>query len=441
MSEGRSDAAAPDQSEFPLSGAEPPRNGQRALAIGGVLAVFALAGLAVLFHWLTSGRYIESTDDAYVGGNLVQITPQVAGTVVGVRAQDTDFVKAGQILIELDKADSAVALDEAEAQLARTVRQVRHLMATTAQYMATVELRRAELAKARDDLARRERLTGSGAVSAEETQHARDAISAAGATLKVALRQAAAHRTLVEGTTLENHPEVRGAAARVREAHLAWSRTAMTAPVSGFVARRNAQLGQRVSPGTPLMTVVALDNLWVDANFKEAQLAALRIGQPVRLHADLYGGRVEYKGRIAGFGAGTGSAFALLPPQNATGNWIKVVQRVPVRIALDPEALRQHPLQIGLSMQVAVDIREQNGERLPQVAQPQPVPPAVAAAAAAASASRPAERRIAAIIAANRVVEQADEDATAGPGDADTRQSKSAGGPLAARRSASQIAK
>jgi membrane fusion protein (multidrug efflux system) len=423
------------------SGAEP-RNGQRVLAIGGVLALFALAGAAVLFYWMTTGRYVESTDDAYVGGNLVQITPQVAGTVIAVKAQDTDFVQAGQVVVELDKADSGVALDEAEAQLARSVRQVRHLMATTAQFAATVQLRRAELAKARADLMRRDGLGASGAVSGEETQHARDAITTAAAMLDVAQQQAAAHRALVEGTTVDNHPEVRSAAARVRDAHLTWSRSVMTAPVSGFVARRNVQLGQRVSPGTPVMTVVALDQVWVDANFKEAQLAGLRIGQPVRLRSDLYGSDVEYEGRIVGFGAGTGSAFALLPAQNATGNWIKVVQRVPVRIALDPAQLQQHPLQVGLSMQVEVDIRNRDGERLPKSAQSQPAAQAMAAAPARALAAQQAERRIAAIIAASFIQEpQATagaEPATAAAGAEDapgaTASSRPVRNRLAARR-------
>ncbi|MSQ70724.1 MAG: HlyD family efflux transporter periplasmic adaptor subunit [Betaproteobacteria bacterium] len=403
-------------------------------AITGVLGAFALAGFAVLFYWVTTGRYIESTEDAYVVGNLVQITPQVPGTVTAVTAQDTDFVKAGQILIELDKADSAVALDAAEAQLARSVRQVRHLMATTAEFAATVELRGAELRKARQDLARRDGLAGSGAVSAEETQHARDAITAADASLTLARQQAAAHRTLVDGTTLENHPEVRSAAARVREAHLAWSRTAMTAPVSGFVARRNVQLGQRVSPGTPLMTVVALDQVWVEANFKEAQLASLRVGQPVRLRADLYGAGVEYQGRIAGFGAGTGSAFALLPAQNATGNWIKVVQRVPVRIALDAAQLQQHPLQIGLSMQVEVNIRDGSGERLPRLARSQPAVAPVTTPSATTAATKHAEQRVATIIAAQRAGEQSAAIAGLADDDAERTRAESARNDSAAAR-------
>ncbi|HUI60591.1 MAG TPA: HlyD family efflux transporter periplasmic adaptor subunit, partial [Steroidobacteraceae bacterium] len=218
------------------------------------------------------------------------------------------------------------------------------------------------------DLERRERLGGSGAISAEELQHARDTVTGAEAAVMSAKEQLAGNQARVDGTTLEDHPDVRNAAAAVRNAYLAYSRTVLPAPVSGFVARRNVQLGQRVGPGTALMAVVPLDQVWVDANFKEPQLAGMRVGQPVTLVADLYGKGIVYHGKVAGFGAGTGSAFALLPAQNATGNWIKIVQRVPVRVALDPRELAQHPLQIGLSMKAEVSVRDGSGERLPELA-------------------------------------------------------------------------
>src|SRR5215472_12648455 len=320
--------------------------------------------------WFASGRYHESTDDAYVGGNLVQVTPQVAGTVLAIHADDTDFVTSGQTLVELDKADSRVALDQAEAQLAKTVRSVRNLLATDSQLQANVEQRRAELARAREDFARRSKLDADvpGAVAAEELQHARDAVAAATAALDAASRQLAAQRTLTDHTTIDTHPDVRDAAAKVREAYLAYARTALPAPVSGFVARRAVQVGQRVGPGAALMTVVPLDQVWVDANFKENQLAGMRVGQPVILTADLYGGNVKYHGKVVGFGAGTGSAFSLLPAQNATGNWIKIVQRVPVRIALDPREVAANPLQIGLTMKADIDVSKESGARLPQLA-------------------------------------------------------------------------
>jgi len=334
-----------------------------------LLAVVVIAGGAWGVYWAKVLRYTQSTDDAYVGGNVVQITPQISGTVIAIGADDTQFVKAGQSLVRLDQADARVALDQAEAQLARTVRDVRNLYATSAQLEATAQQRATDLQAAQSDLARRTRLGSSGAVSGEELQHALDAVKAAQAALLAARQQLAANRARVDGTTLENHPQVRDAAAAVRNAYLTLARTELPAPVTGFVARRSVQLGQRVGPGTALMAVVPLDQVWVDANFKEPQLARMRLGQPVQLTADLYGTHVVYHGKVAGFGAGTGSAFALLPAQNATGNWIKIVQRVPVRVALDPREIASHPLQIGLSMKADVDVHDGAGDaRLPQLA-------------------------------------------------------------------------
>lgn len=335
------------------------------LVVGGFVAI----GFAYAAYWAIHLRYLQSTDDAYVGGNIVQITPQIAGTVVAVGADDTAFVKAGQTLVRLDQADAQVALEQAEAQLGRAVREVRSLFATSGQLQAAVTMRQSDVAKAKEDLARRERLAGSGAISKEDVQHARDAARSAEAALVAAQQELAANRARVDRTTVENHPDVKNAAARVHDAYLNYARTALPAPVAGYVAKRSVQLGQRVTPGMPLMAVIPLDQVWVDANFKEAQLAAMRVGQPVELTADIYGSKVIYHGRVAGFGAGTGAAFALLPAQNATGNWIKIVQRVPVRIVLDRRELAEHPLQIGLSMQVEVDTHERGGERLPQIAQ------------------------------------------------------------------------
>jgi membrane fusion protein (multidrug efflux system) len=233
---------------------------------------------------------------------------------------------------------------------------------------AAVEAKQTDLNRVQSDLERRSRLGASGAVSGEELQHARDAVKAAQADLNAARQQLAANRARIDGTTLKDHPEVRDAAAAVRNAYLTWARTDLPTPVSGFVARRNVQLGERVAPGTALMAVVPLDQVWVDANFKEPQLSRMRVGQPVTLSADLYGGRVVFHGKVAGFGAGTGAAFSLLPAQNATGNWIKIVQRVPVRVALDPNEIAAHPLQVGLSMRADVEVRDQSGARLPQLA-------------------------------------------------------------------------
>ena len=341
---------------------------RRKLWLAIVAGAFVAIGAAYGAYWATVLRYSQSTDDAYVNGNVVQITPQISGTVVSIAADDTQFVKAGQPLVRLDQADAKVALDQTEAQLAKTVREVRNLFATTAQLQAAVQLRQTDLSQAQADLARRVQLGKSGAVSGEELQHARDAVKGAESALLAAQQQLAANRARIDRTTLEDHPDVRNAAAAVRNAYLNYARTTLPAPVSGFVARRNVQLGQRVSPGAPLMAVVPLDQVWVDANFKEPQLAGMRVGQPVTLTADLYGNNIRYHGKVVGFGAGTGSAFSLLPAQNATGNWIKIVQRVPVRVALDAREVAEHPLQIGLTMKAVVNVHDDSGVRLPQLA-------------------------------------------------------------------------
>ena len=369
-------------------------NKRRVLLIG-VIGLFLLAGAGYTVYWLLHGRWHETTDDAYVGGNLVQITPQVAGTVLAIHADDTDYVKGGQTLVSLDKADARVVLDHAEAQLAKTVRSVRNLRATSTEGEANVTMRRAELRKAEQDLARRRSVEASGAVSGEELQHAIDAVNSARAALQAAEQQLAAQRAMVDRTDVHDHPDVLASAARVREAYLGLSRTELPAPTAGFVARRSVQIGQRVAPGTVLMTVAPLEDVWVDANFKENQLAHLRPGQPVTLEADAYGGAVAFHGRVAGFSAGTGSAFALLPAQNASGNWIKVVQRVPVRIALDRKELAEHPLQIGLSMKVDVDTHDRSAGRLERVARETPAYETKAFASIDAQANERIERIIA----------------------------------------------
>lgn len=353
-------------------------NPKRKKALTALAAVVLVAGGGwTAYEWLVASHY-ESTDNAYVQGNVIQITPQVGGTVMAIYADDTDFVKAGQPLVKLDPADARLALEQAEAALGQTVRQVRTLYANNGALAAQVALRQADIAKAQaevtrahDDFNRRAALVGNGAVSREELNHAqaqvdaaRSALAAAQAGVTAAREQLASNRAMTEGTDVEQHPQVQAAAAKVREAWLAQQRAALPAPVSGYVARRTVQLGQRVAAGAPMMSLIPLDQVWVDANFKEAQLRKIRIGQPVTLTADLYGKRVEYKGTIAGLGAGTGAAFALLPAQNATGNWIKVVQRVPVRVALDPKEVAAHPLRVGLSMDASVDVTRQDGKAL-----------------------------------------------------------------------------
>jgi len=338
--------------------------------LGVALAIIALVTL--LWWWLYASNY-QSTDDAYVAGDLVGVMSQVSGTVVAIGADETDRVQAGQELVKLDGTDERLALTAAEQQLARTVRQVRTVFANRGQGTAVVGQRRADLERALADFNRRKDLAASGAVSAEELGHARDAVNAARDGLTAAQKTLAASAALVGRTGVADNPEVQAAATAVENAWLSLKRTSVRSPVSGYVARRAVQLGERIAPGTPLLAVVPLERMRIEANFKEVQLKHMRIGQPVKVVSDMYGGRVEFHGKVAGLGLGTGAAFALLPAQNATGNWIKVVQRVPVRIALDADELTQHPLRIGLSTVATVDVRDDSGVQLAAAAHGQPV--------------------------------------------------------------------
>ncbi len=349
--------------------AEPPvvRPVRRWRIAAAVVATAAVAGAA--YHLQFGSRQV-STENAYVEGNVVQVTPQVGGVVTAILADNTDLVASGRTLVELNGVDAQLALAAAQAQLARTVRQVRGQFAAAGQDRANVEVRTVDLARASEDLARRSALAASGAISGEELIHATQAVRAAKASLAVATEQFKRNQAMVERTSVESHPDVLAAAAQVRNASIALSRTRIPAPTSGVITKRSVQVGQRVSAGVPMMSVVPLNYLWVTANLKESQLRDVRIGQPVTLTTDLYGDRVVFHGRVVGQDAGTGSAFALLPAQNATGNWIKVVQRVPVRIALTPEEVAAHPLQIGLSMKVSIDTRARDGKRLVAVDTP-----------------------------------------------------------------------
>ncbi len=354
----------PAANNQPNKPAQPANSGKRKRMMTLLVIVILIAAIAYGLYYFLVARFHEETDDAYVNGNVVQITPQVTGTVVAVNADDTQTVKTGDPLVVLDPADARVALEQAEANLAQTVRQVRGLFADDNQYQAQVAQRQSDLSRAQDDLKRRLTVAQTGAVSQEEISHARDAVKSAQAAVEAAQQQLASNRALTANTTIANHPNVQASAAKVRDAYLNNARNTLPAPVTGYVAKRSVQVGQRVSPGTPLMAIVPLGAVWVDANFKEVQLKHMRIGQPVELTADVYGSSVVYHGKVVGFSAGTGSAFSLLPAQNATGNWIKVVQRLPVRIALDPQELEKHPLRIGLSMQADVSIKDENGGQL-----------------------------------------------------------------------------
>lgn len=320
-----------------------------------VLAVVAgLAGWGA--YWFLIGQHHVTTDDAYVDGDVVAITSEVPGTVIALHADNTQAVTAGAPLVGLDPADAEIAVAAAEADLGLAVRQVRSLGAQAAQQKAQAASAQTTLDRAQSDYRRRQALVGDGGVSAEELAHAKDTIAELSAAVDAARAAYEATEAQIAGTTIATHPTVRAAAARLRNAALALHRTMITAPVAGVVAKRSVEIGQHVDAGSALLSVIPLEDLWIGANFKEVQIARIRPGQPVAVHVDVYGSNLLYHGRVAGVAAGSGGTFALLPPQNASGNWIKIVQRVPVRIILDPAEVRAHPLRLGLSTLVDVDV-------------------------------------------------------------------------------------
>ncbi|WP_309677445.1 efflux RND transporter periplasmic adaptor subunit [Pseudomonas sp.] len=358
--------ATADKTQSPDNTQDASNSRKRKVLLVVLAIVVILAGVGVWGYHEFYGRWNESTDDAYVNGNVVEITPLVTGTVVSIGADDGDLVHEGQVLINFDPNDAEVGLQSAQANLARTVRQVRGLYSNVDGMKAQVNAQQAEVQKAQDNFNRRKNLAAGGAISQEELSHARDDLTSAQNALANAKQQLKTTSALVDDTVVSSHPDVMSAAAQLRQAYLNNSRSTLIAPVTGYVAKRSVQLGQRVQPGTALMAVIPLDQLWIDANFKETQLRDMRIGQPVDIEADLYGSDVKFSGTIDSLGAGTGSAFALLPAQNATGNWIKIVQRVPVRIHINAEELAKHPLRVGLSTQVDVNLRDQSGPVLAQ---------------------------------------------------------------------------
>ncbi len=351
----------------------PQRSGKRRFFLRLLLVVVVVAVAGWALWYFLEGRWYVDTDNAYVNGNVVQITPKVPGTVVSIGADDGDRVRAGQVLVKLDPSDTEVALQAAKAELAQAVRKVRGLYNNVEAAQAEVTARKTALKKARSDYDRRKGLAESGAISAEMLAHARDALDAARSALVSAEQQYQNTEALVGGTEVASNPAVKAAEARLRKAYLDNVRTTMIAPVDGYVAKRTVQVGEQVAPGRALMAVIPLHQVWVEANFKETQLDHVRIGQPVELTSDLYGGSVTYHGRVESLGVGTGSAFSLLPAQNATGNWIKIVQRVPVRVSLKEDELEKHPLRIGLSMTANVDLHDQDGPILPRTAPEKPV--------------------------------------------------------------------
>ena len=385
-------AAATAQAAAPTAATSKRRRGL--MALGGVAI---LGGVVYGSYWFLSARHYQSTDDAYVDGDLVQITSEVPGTVISLTADDTQDVRREQVLLQLAPADAQIAMSNADARLAGAVREVRTRFATAEQLRAQIAEREIQLKRAQDDYGRRSNLLLDGAVSSEELSHTQDNIAQMRASLIEAREQLKATTVQIDGTSVETHPQVLAAEAAVRDAALALRRTQISAPVAGVVARRSVQVGQRVAPGTPLMAVVPLDDVWVDANFKEVQLKDMRVGQPVEVRSDVYGRSVKYHGKLVGLSAGSGSAFALLPAQNASGNWIKIVQRVPVRVALDPRELKSHPLRVGLSTTVSVDIRDTSGALMATQVRSVPIP-----VQATLGNDPGVEARIAHILAANR---------------------------------------
>jgi membrane fusion protein (multidrug efflux system) len=338
--------------------------GKRRFVLIAITAAFLLAGAAYAAYYVLvlSGR--AETDNAYVGGNLVTVSSQVAGSVTDITADETQMVQAGAEIIKLDTADAQVALNQAEARLASVVRQQRERYTNAEQFDAQIDQRKVELKAAQDDLARRLPLAADHTVSGEDIAHARRAVDTARTALEVAQKQSQAAHVGVSGVAVAQHPYVLAARADYIAAWLAARRNAIVAPVTGYVAKRSVQVGSRVTPGAPLLTIVPLDQLWVEANYKESELRDIRIGQPATIEADIYGSKVTFHGKVIGLAAGTGSAFSLLPAQNASGNWIKVVQRVPVRIGLDPKELAAHPLRVGLSATATIDITQQGSGAL-----------------------------------------------------------------------------
>jgi membrane fusion protein (multidrug efflux system) len=333
----------------------------RKRAFGIFAAVIALVAVGWGFYWYANVSHYEATDDAYVAGDVVQITSEVPGTVSAVHADDTQAVKRGAALVELDPADGKAAVDSAEAALAHAVRTVSGYFAEYAQAEAELKIREVAAARIERDLARRKPLVEGGAISTEELAHARDAAEEAASAVASAKARVQTLEVQIQGTTVPTHPMVQSAIANLRTAQLALRRTRIVSPIDGQVAKRNVQIGARIAPGAPLMSVVGLGEVWIDANFKEVQIKRLRVGQPVTIKTDTYGSDVTFHGTVAGLAAGSGGAFSLLPPQNASGNWIKIVQRVPVRIRLDAREVAEHPLRLGLSTDVRVDVSSTQG--------------------------------------------------------------------------------
>jgi membrane fusion protein, multidrug efflux system len=377
---------------------DPPKQDRKSGRLPTIALVCTLAGIiAFAAYYFVVARNRVETDDAYVNGNLVRLTPQVSGTVIGINTDETQFVRRGQVLVELDPHDTEVALAQAKANLGQTVRDVAQLFAQEARDVAAVNAQQTLFTQASQDLERDRSVFAVHGVSDETLKHDEHAVRTARLAMEEAQATLASTRAQIVGANPETHPRVLQAEANLRSAWLAAARTRVVAPVSGYVVRRAVQLGQQVTPSTEMLAIVPVESLWIDANFKENQLRTLRIGQSASVSADMYGSHVTYHGKVLGLNAGTGSALAVLPAQNASGNWIKIVQRLPVRIGLDPDELARHPLLVGLSTTVHVDVHDENGAALSQ----QPAWQAAVSTDAYADQISGADAQIDAIVASN----------------------------------------
>lgn len=335
--------------------------------------IFIVLGAGWFAYWWIWGRFYQYTDDAYVDGNNVVLTPQVSGIVESFSVIDADFVPRGRVLVELDKTNPRIALERAIAGLGNAVRDVMGMFEKAKQYAALIEMKKAEFIKTAQDYEHRKNLIDEGGVSLEDFEHSEAALKASFSDLIATEHEYIAAASAVENTTVETHPLVEKMKAEVRDTFVALQRCTIKAPVTGIIAQRTVQVGERVKAGQPLMAIVPLNQMWVNANFKEVQLSKMRVGQPVEMTSDIYGDDVVFQGKVAGIGGGTGSVFSVLPPQNATGNWIKIVQRVPVRITLDQEQIKKNPLRLGLSMEVTVDIHDTTKPYLPETRPDRPL--------------------------------------------------------------------
>lgn len=337
---------------------------QRKKGLSIFILLLLLISVGSVAYWYFFIKGFEETEDAYVSGNQVMVSAQVAGNISKINVDNMDPVQAGDVLLELDDTNAKLSFEQAKSNLANAVRQVSQLNYTVKQLKSAVRANEITLAQAQGNLNRRVQLVKDGAIDKESFQHAKEAVELAKANLTTSQNQLGANQALLLDGPLSEQPQIQSAVSNLKQAWLNLERTKIRSPIKGYVARRNAQVGQAVSVGGALMAVVTTDQMWLDANFKETQLTHMRIGQPVEIHFDLYGKDKTFNGKVVGIEMGTGSAFSLLPTQNATGNWIKVVQRVPVRIQLDPQQLAENPLRIGLSATVKVNVTDSQGETL-----------------------------------------------------------------------------